>query len=142
MSERVLFGKRVSPCVLVATLIVGCAAQDGGDIDDNAGVGAKGGGGGSGAMPVGGSGGGVSVGGTTQTSCIETKPTPLDPNTGKIAPSFADAYTAYDLGPIPAPEGETDPTVLDPLGGCTIARDDPDTLLFVARSERQDSAIY
>lgn len=53
-----------------------------------------------------------------------------------IAPEFEEFYTTYDLGPVPGvPDGAL-------LGGCTIAHDDPDTLLIAGDSEQPDGKIY
>jgi len=51
-----------------------------------------------------------------------------------LAPDYVDLYDVFDLGPVPG--------VPDPLGGCVVKHDDPNTLLIAGQSERPDGAIY
>jgi hypothetical protein len=51
-----------------------------------------------------------------------------------LAPAYATAYTAYELGSVPG--------VPDHLGGCVIAHDDPNTLYFAGDSESETGALY
>jgi hypothetical protein len=63
-------------------------------------------------------------------------PAPLNPGGAdvQIAPQYANAYTAYDLGTVPG--------VPDPLGGAAISASDPNTLLIAGGSESDTGAIY
>lgn len=91
-------------------------------------------------------GGGPTFGGDGAPACTGVRPPTLDPKLGRIAAPFASSYEAFDLGPMPLPDGETDPLALNPLGGCVVGQRavfaDEDTMAFVARSERADAAIY
>ncbi len=51
-----------------------------------------------------------------------------------IDPAYAAHYALYNLGSVPG--------VPSPLGGSTISRSDPNTLLIAGASEREDGAIY
>jgi hypothetical protein len=51
-----------------------------------------------------------------------------------LAPEYAAAYSAYELGEVPG--------VPFHLGGCVIAHDDPNTLYFAGTSEAQDGGLY
>ncbi len=51
-----------------------------------------------------------------------------------LAPEYAVAYSAYELGELPG--------VPFHLGGCVIAHDDPNTLYFAGASEVQDGGLY
>lgn len=75
-------------------------------------------------------------------TCVDAPPTVLDPTLGILSDEFDALYDAFDLGPLPLPVGESDPTFFDPLGGCTIDPADSNRLLFVANSERAQSAVY
>jgi hypothetical protein len=70
----------------------------------------------------------------------ETVPASCDPPgepTGEditIAPEFQSHYRAFDLGEIPG--------VPSPLGGCTLAAGDPNTLLVAGNSAQSAGALY
>ncbi|MCB9755944.1 MAG: hypothetical protein H6713_38980 [Myxococcales bacterium] len=91
-----------------------------------------------------GTGTGTSTSGATETDgttgdvipdCQDDLPNPAGQEV-VIAPEFEEFYTTYDLGPVPGvPDGAL-------LGGCTIAHDDPDTLLIAGDSEQPDGKIY
>ncbi len=69
---------------------------------------------------------------TAPTSCAP--PGQAAGDSATIAPEFAPAYHAFDLGTIPG--------IPAPLGGCVIETGDANTLLVAGRSEQSDGAIY
>lgn len=110
---------------VVALWCVACAAHDDGAdaVDGGAGDAIPSP---DGVTPPGGTDGG------TNESC-ESPPTAAGDDV-VIAPEFAGLYSVYDLGPVPG--------VPSPLGGCILARDDPNTLLIAGGSETAGGAIY
>jgi hypothetical protein len=87
--------------------------------------------GGSGGSPLG-PGPSVTGSGGSMMQC-ETPPTPAGSN-AVLAAAYEPFYDVFDLGPVPG--------VPDPLGGCVIKHDDPDTLLIAGASENPSGAIY
>jgi len=117
----------------------GCSAGS----DDGAGgaangssVGASGGAGGHGGLGNLGGSGGLGVGGSGLQGggghCAPP-PNPAGPEVA-LAAEYAPFYSVYALGAVPG--------VPDPLGGCVVLHDDPNTLLIAGASERAEGQIY
>lgn len=126
-------------CLAAWTVSVLACSASGGDAgltsgQSSASVGAAG------SSAVGGfGGGGTAVGGLdpsgpggSQMQC-GTPPTPAGAAV-VLAPAYEPYYDVYDLGAVPG--------VPDPLGGCVVKYDDPNTLLIAGASERPLGQIY
>lgn len=86
--------------------------------------------------------GAVGSGTTENSGCFGAALQPLSLDIGALAPRFASSsYAAFDLGPVPVDDGP-DAGPVEPIAGCAVARDDPNTLLFVGRSDLASAAIY
>ncbi len=131
---------------LLAVTVVGCgdasddrAASNTDGVDAAAAAGSGGGPGDAGPgdatapLDAGGTFVDANVGESAPTPTCEAPPTPAGTDV-VLAPEYAGLYTAYELGPVPG--------VPNPLGGCVVKHDDPNTLLIAGASERPDGAIY
>jgi hypothetical protein len=131
------FAAAVLGTVLSLGMGPGCSASSGGDTLGTGNAAAVGGAAAHGAgAPGGGGTGGFGFGGTGAQGGSNPCPPPPNPAGSEVAlaAEYAGLYAAYLLGPVPG--------VPDPLGGCVIKYDDPNTLWIAGGSEHPEGQIY